>query len=229
MPSPSDGPLRGAYCDVDGTVCGTDIVGPLVFFRRRLTGPAPHALWLAALPPRGLWWLALDKFSRDASNRAIYACYAGLEADQVKAAARGCFESYFRPRLHPAGLARLARLKAEGVRLVLVTGSLDFLAEILARETEADLIAPRLEERDGRFTGRLVGPPLTGARKAQEVRRHAAEHGVDLARSLSFGDAWGDVPMLECVGQPVVVNPGRRLRLLAARRGWPVEWWDRGG
>jgi len=216
---------RAAYCDVDGTLSRTHIVGPLVFFQRRLLPRAAYGLWLATLPLRGAYWLLLDKFSRAASNRAIYACYAGWEAARIKALARECFDAYWRPRLSREGLERLARLRQDGVQLVLVTGSLDFLLEPLARETGAELIAPRLEERDGRFTGRLDGGPLTGEGKADAVREHAARHGVDLSASSSFGDALGDRLMLECVGHPVAVNPGRRLRALATRRGWAVERW----
>jgi phosphoserine phosphatase len=32
--------------------------------------------------------------------------------------------------------------------------------------------------------------------------------------------------MLERVGHRVVVNPDPRLRLMARRRGWPVEDWQ---
>lgn len=221
-PSPA---LRAAYCDIDGTLSRTDIVGPLLFFKRRLLPPFARALWLAALPPRGLGWWLLDKCNRGASNRAIYRCYAGLEAARVRTLAEACYRAYFQPRLFCAGLARLARLKEEGVQLVLVSGSLDFLVQPLARETGAELVAAKLEERDGCFTGRLLGAPLTGELKAAAVRRHAAERGVDLAQSFAFGDALGDAPMLACVGRPVAVNPGRRLKALAQRRGWAAESW----
>jgi HAD superfamily hydrolase (TIGR01490 family) len=224
-PAASGAPRRAVYCDVDGTLSATHIVGPLVFFQRRLSPAPAYWLWLAALPPRGVFWLLLDKFSRAASNRAIYACYAGWEAARVKALAGACYDAYWRPRLSREGLGRLARLKEEGAQLVLVTGSLDFLLEPLARETGAELIAPKLEEVDGRFTGRLAGAPLTGEGKAAAVREHATRCQVDLSASHSFGDALGDLAMLECVGHPAAVNPGRRLRAEAARRGWTVEYW----
>jgi phosphoserine phosphatase len=33
------------------------------------------------------------------------------------------------------------------------------------------------------------------------------------------------VPLLEVVKTPIVVNPDRRLRRVAQRRGWPIEAW----
>ena len=216
---------RAAYCDVDGTLSATQIASPLIYFRRRITPQPWLSLYLCGLPFRAAYWLLLDKFSRDASNRAIYAGYGGMDAERIRALASDCYQSYLEPRLLTEGLKRLEELKAEGVRLVLVTGSLDLLMIPLAQRLDAELIAPRLEERDGRFTGRLTTAPMTGARKAEAVRTHAQRVGIDLQASFSFGDALGDVPMLECVGRPVVVNPGRRLAAQATRRGWPIVRW----
>ena len=105
-----------AYLDVDGTLAKTHIVGPLVFFHRRLLRPVLRELWLASLPPRGLYWLLLDKLSRDASNRSIYACYAGLDAARVKALAEDCHREFWRPRLYPEALRRLEELRAQGIQ-----------------------------------------------------------------------------------------------------------------
>ena len=40
-----------------------------------------------------------------------------------------------------------------------------------------------------------------------------------------YSDSYTDLPMLEAVGYPRVVNPDLRLRRLARRRGWPVLDW----
>ena len=74
-----------------------------------------------------------------------------------------------RPPLLVPGLDRrfaeaaeqLAKFKRDGVAIVLVTGSLDFMMQPLAKEFGAVCIAPRLIERDGMFTGELDRPALT--------------------------------------------------------------------
>ena len=50
----------------------------------------------------------------------------------------------------------------------------------------------------------------------------AARDGLDLAASTAYSDSHTDLPFLETVGHPVVVNPDRALRRVAAERGWPV-------
>jgi HAD superfamily hydrolase (TIGR01490 family) len=219
------GSLRAAYCDVDGTLAASNIVGPLMWYKRRFLSAPAHAFWLAGLCLRAPYWLCLDYFSREASNRAIYSQYAGLSVAGVRELAGECYNAVLKPSLFPQALAKLKALQKDGLRLVLVTGGLDFLTQPLAAELQAELIAPALEERDGCFTGRLQGPALTGAHKAEAVRAHAAARGIALAESCAFGDAIGDLALLECVGHPVAVNADGRLAALARQRGWQVENW----
>jgi phosphoserine phosphatase len=40
-----------------------------------------------------------------------------------------------------------------------------------------------------------------------------------------YSDHASDAPVLEWADEPVAVNPHRRLRSLAAKRGWQVEDW----
>jgi phosphoserine phosphatase len=50
----------------------------------------------------------------------------------------------------------------------------------------------------------------------------AAAEGIDLAESTAYSDSASDVPFLEVVGHAVAVNPDRKLRGIAAERGWRV-------
>ena len=75
---------------------------------------------------------------------------------------------------------------------------------------------------DGAYTGNLVGAVLHGPEKAIAVRALAEREGIDLAASSAYSDSANDLPLLECVGLPHVVNPDRRLKRIARQRGWPV-------
>ncbi|GAB4514730.1 MAG: HAD family hydrolase [Anaerolineae bacterium] len=83
-------------------------------------------------------------------------------------------------------------------------------------------LATRLEVKDGHFTGRLVEPACYGPGKVHWVERYAEARGIDLERSYFYSDSATDLPLLERVGNPVAVNPDRRLRRVARRRGWPI-------
>jgi hypothetical protein len=55
------------------------------------------------------------------------------------------------------------------------------------------------------------------------MRELADEVGIDLAGSFAYTDSDTDLPMLEAVGNPVLVNPDKALRRLAEERGWQTE------
>ncbi|TLY37121.1 MAG: HAD-IB family hydrolase, partial [Nitrospirae bacterium] len=47
-----------------------------------------------------------------------------------------------------------------------------------------------------------------------------------LGASFMYGDSPGDLPALEAVGHPRVVNPIRGMTRIARRRGWPILYWS---
>jgi hypothetical protein len=51
--------------------------------------------------------------------------------------------------------------------------------------------------------------------------------GYDLADCYAYSDSITDLPMLEAVGNPTVVNPDRALRKIAVERGWPLREFTR--
>jgi phosphoserine phosphatase len=51
--------------------------------------------------------------------------------------------------------------------------------------------------------------------------------GLRLEESIAYADSTSDLPLLECVGFPVAVNPETRLAAIARKRGWLVEDWHK--
>ncbi len=88
------------------------------------------------------------------------------------------------------------------------------------------VVATRMEVVDGRYTGRIEFYAY-GQDKADAVRALAAEQGYDLAASYAYTDSETDLPLLEAVGHPAVVNPDRALRRIATERGWQVLTFSR--
>ena len=49
----------------------------------------------------------------------------------------------------------------------------------------------------------------------------ATKRGYQLADCFAYSDSVTDLPLLELVGHPHVVNPDRSLRKVARARRWP--------
>ncbi|MCZ7535110.1 MAG: HAD-IB family hydrolase [Acidimicrobiia bacterium] len=75
---------------------------------------------------------------------------------------------------------------------------------------------------DGIYTGELVGPFCYGAGKVTAIEAEAARVGIDLGRSWAYSDSASDLPMLGAVGNPVAVNPDKKLRDVARESEWEI-------
>ncbi len=217
-----------AFFDVDGTLARTTVLDPLVWFQRAHLPWPRFALWAVGLLLQAPVYLWIDRRSRTRFNVLFYQRYRGLNAVEVRDWHRRTFADNLQRTLFPAAVACVRGHQNEGRRVVLVTGALDAVMQPLAEYLGADaVLATRLVERDGVFTGEIDGPPVADTEKAKRVRAYATEHGIDLAASYGYADSSADAAILECVGNPVAVNPSRRLNRLAAERGWPVVVWKR--
>jgi HAD superfamily hydrolase (TIGR01490 family) len=128
-----------------------------------------------------------------------------------------------RPHLLPAMAATVDAHRRAGHVVAILTSATCYLAAPLAADLGIEhILVTQLVVRDGRFTGEAVLPVCYGDGKTYWAERFAAAEGIELAQSYFYTDSITDLPVLERVGEPRVVNPDPRLRRLALRRGWPV-------
>ncbi len=218
-----------AFFDVDGTIVSTTIVHYYVQFRSHLLPPFLRPFWLAWFALKVVYYFFLDKVSRTRFNRVFYRNYRGLNAESVKQLAVEQFETYVRPKLFPAALDCIREHQSRGDLIVLVTGSLDFIIQPLADYVQADAaLTVQLEETHGKFTGELTTLPLSEEEKVRAIQTVVERYNVDLAASYAYGDSRADLPMLQCVGNPIVVNPSKGLRQVAIESGWEISEWTIG-
>ena len=215
-----------AFFDLDSTLVAPPSLERRFFAmlrNRRAIPPKNYFLWLAhavRLAPLGIASI----------THANKMHLRGVRVDRG-----GLLHAPVRPFL-PDALARIAWHAARGHAIVLVTGTLAPLAHdvavvlamrLAARGTSASIgvCATRLEEIDGRWTGRIIGDAMIGEAKARVIRRLAADEGFDLANCYAYGDASSDRWMLGAVGCPAAVNPSPDLRRIAHLHEWPVLSW----
>jgi HAD superfamily hydrolase (TIGR01490 family) len=222
-PAP-EGPPALAIFDVEGVVLDSTVAHFYAWLRTRDMPELDKLVWTAGVATRVPGWIMADRRSRTAFNRSFYRLYKDLPARELKRQAKEALPDFIQPRIQHEAVRRIRQHKRRGDKVILVTGALDFLVESLQHLGD-ELIAARLVERVGRFTGELAEPPLTADGRASLAARLAADHDVDLADCHAYGDSLGDLPLLELVGHPHPINPDFRLSREARRRRWPIEEW----
>jgi phosphoserine phosphatase len=98
-------------------------------------------------------------------------------------------------------------LKRLGYRFAIVSGGFSQVTDRLAADLGIDFAAANeLEVVDGRLTGRIVGPVVDRAGKADALRRFAAQVGVSQAATVAVGDGANDLDMLSAAGLGIAFN-----------------------
>lgn len=147
---------------------------------------------------------------------------AGWDVEQI----RGIVDETLHDIVTPLVFAEAKELIAEhaglGHEIVVVSASGEEVVAPIAEALGADHSAStRMEIRDGKYTGR-VAFYCHGPGKVEAMRSLAEQHGYDMSLCHAYSDSSTDLPMLEAVGKPAVVNPDRPLRRTATERGWPM-------
>ena len=126
------------------------------------------------------------------------------------------------PIVYDEAVGLIAEHQLAGRDVVIVSASGTEVVEPIGDLLGADhVVASRLQEVDGRYTGE-IDLYVYAEERAAAMRRLAEERGYDLAQCYAYSDSITDVPMLEIVGHPYAVNPDRELRRTATARGWPI-------
>jgi HAD superfamily hydrolase (TIGR01490 family) len=230
QPAVAPDPSVAAFFDVDNTLMrGASIYH---FARglaaRKLFGPRDllkMAIGQVLFRIRG----AEDADHIDAAREAALAFVAGHRVADIASLGEEIYDDTMADRIWEGSRELTQAHLAAGQRVWLVTATPVELAEILARRLGlTGALGTVAEEEDGFYTGRLVGGLLHGEAKAAAVLALAEREGLDLAECSAYSDSINDLPMLNLVGHPNVVNPDGQLRALAKERNWPIHDFRKG-
>jgi HAD superfamily hydrolase (TIGR01490 family) len=147
---------------------------------------------------------------------------AGYTPEELRELVAEAMEPVLRPLVYAEPLRLVEQHRDRGERVYIVSATLQEIVEAIAEELDFDgALGTTCEVRDGHYTGRPIRA-LHAVAKAECLREFAERESLDLADCTAYSDSHTDLPFLEAVGHPVVVNPDRELRRIAADRGWPV-------
>lgn len=186
-----------AAFDFDGTLTTRD---SFTAFLRWRAGPAGYALGLLRLLP-ALVGYAFDRDRGRLKAQAVRIFLRGVAREALDRQARAFAAEAAPGLLRPDALAKWERLRAAGVRLVIVTASPEETVRPFAEHLGADdLLGTRLGfDGEGRVTGAFAGENCRGEEKVSRLRLH---FGEDVRLVAAYGDTGGDREMLAIADRP---------------------------
>jgi HAD superfamily hydrolase (TIGR01490 family) len=215
--------MAASYFDVDGTLISTNLVHPTLYYVLNQRTPLHSLAKVGVAMVKAPWMAWAETRDRRIFNELLFTSYEGTSEDRLIGLAEETFERVMKPNIYPGARELVKTSLDKGHDVVLVSGALDFLMQLLAEHLGATgVIANRLEIKDRFATGKLLRPVVAGPEKARLIREHARSKGHDLDECFAYSDSYSDVPMLSIVGHPAAVNPDRKLSLLANAYHWPI-------
>jgi phosphoserine phosphatase len=112
-----------------------------------------------------------------------------------------------RLKLTPGADVLIQHCKKHGVKLLLVSGGFSFFTERLKDRLGLDYtLSNRLEIRNGRLTGQVLGAIVDAQAKAAKFRAVANELGANKENTVAIGDGANDLSMMAEAGLSIAFH-----------------------
>ncbi|MBW8482931.1 phosphoserine phosphatase SerB [Actinomadura parmotrematis] len=136
----------------------------------------------------------------EGSLRERVALLAGLDAGALATVAG-------RVELASGARTLVRTLKRLDYKFAIVSGGFTQITDGLAADLGIDYAAANtLEIENGRLTGRVTGPVIDRAGKAEALARFARQAGVPISQTVAIGDGANDLDMLQAAGLGIAYN-----------------------
>ena len=130
-------------------------------------------------------------------------------------------EEKIRPIVTKTGKELIDQAHAEGKKVIIATATNDFVTRPIADIFDVSvLIATEFEIKDNAFTGRVVGAPCFRGGKLNKVTKWINDNNFDLSQASFYSDSFNDLPLLEKVKKPVIVDGDDKLIEIGKNKNW---------
>lgn len=126
------------------------------------------------------------------------------------------------PMRLPKADALLQHHRQQGDYLLIITATNGFVTQPIAKALGVDdILATDPEIKGDAYTGGIVGTPCYQDGKVTRLNQWLQQTRQNLENSYFYSDSINDLPLLQAVTHPVVVDGDERLTAEAQQRGWP--------
>jgi HAD superfamily hydrolase (TIGR01490 family) len=166
----------------------------------------------------------LNSSDYEASMKEAYRVTKGWPAEKVRRLIANLYHKKVKLLIYEDMKELICEQRRSGRVIVFISNSWDAMVKDIADELKPDyLFATTVGISEGVYTG-AVERPCYGEHKKNILIKLAEEKNIDLKKSIAYSDHISDLPMLETVGNPVAVNPDRKLKNIAEARGWKIMY-----
>lgn len=136
----------------------------------------------------------------------------GLSKEKLNLILSDCVKTMILPRVKKGAKEAVAFHKERGDISLIVTSTMDYLVEHIAKGVGIDyIIAAPMERIDGVLTGNQAGLVPFQGDKVVRIKEFLQEHNLNLEGSYAYGDSVNDLPMLLLCENRFAIDPNEKL------------------
>ncbi|MDG5789839.1 HAD family hydrolase [Evansella sp. AB-P1] len=131
-----------------------------------------------------------------------------------------------RDEIHHGLVQKINGHKRQGHTVILLSGALEPFLKAFIKEVNLDVHIISTElfvDGNGVCTGE-VGTIINGEEKVKRVQQwiQSQSDGERKLEIWAYADSESDIPLLQFVEHPVVVNPNEDMKIIAEENKWPI-------
>lgn len=157
--------------------------------------------------------LAVLKFNR---------LFKGMSEKEIAQYFKNC-SSEIKVLLNDSVVEEVKRAQTEGYHTVLLSGAYEDLLKNIGKELGFNtVIGTKINYHNGMFDENKSVEVISGGLKVKELTNYFQSSDIDWKGSRAYADSYSDLDILKAVGEPIAVDPDKKLRSIAAQANWRV-------
>ena len=130
-------------------------------------------------------------------------------------------EDKIKPIITEPGREIINKAIEDGKTVIIETATNDFVTRPIADLFNVrTLIATEFEVINQKFTGKVLNTPCFREGKVSKVKKWVDDNNFDLSKASFYSDSFNDLPLLEKVKNPVIVDGDDKLLEIGKNRNW---------
>jgi HAD superfamily hydrolase (TIGR01490 family) len=130
-------------------------------------------------------------------------------------------EDKIKPIITGPGREIINQAIEDGKTVIIATATNDFVTRPIADLFNVrTLIATEFEVINQKFTGKVLNTPCFREGKVSKVKKWVDDNNFDLSKASFYSDSFNDLPLLEKVKNPVIVDGDDKLLEIGKNRNW---------
>jgi HAD superfamily hydrolase (TIGR01490 family) len=178
---------------------------------------------------KAIWMSFLYKFRLMDSEKIIAGMLkwlAGMSEKKVSDLSSEVFEKYILHAIPEEARSEIKMHKDKNAAVVILSSALYPVCQVVADHLEVDdVICTHIETEGGRYTGRTAGKLCFGNEKVSRLKEYCEKNNSKVEQAWYYGDSFSDFSVLQIVGNPVCVNPDKKLQKAANKNSWKIYLW----